>query len=287
MKKFMTGLGLAAVTALLVACGGGGSGGAATTTTPTSAAMVSGKFIDATTGGLGYKCGTATTLSGTTDAGGVYTCPADGSVTFVVGGVVLGSVSTPLAVVTPLDIVGAGASPTHPQVINLVRFLMSISSTDPTTGKITIDPAVVTAATGKSIDFAKDSSAALEALITAVKPGGKLYSAAEATSHMSKSLGGLFAGTYTGTFAGTLKGTWTIAISASGVITSGSYTNSVGEKGAVTGSISTTVGANSTYAYTGNADDAVWKGTLNVQTGKFSGTWTLDGIPATPGSQHA
>lgn len=47
MKKFMTGLGLAAVAAVLVACGGGGSGSAATTT-PVTTAMVSGKFVDAT-----------------------------------------------------------------------------------------------------------------------------------------------------------------------------------------------------------------------------------------------
>ena len=239
--------------------------------------MVSGKFVDATTGGLGYKCGAATALSGTTDAGGVYTCPAGESVTFSVGGVVLGSVSSPLAVVTPLDLVGTGASPTHPQVRNIVRFLMSISSSDPTTGKITIDPTVVSATGAKSIDFAKVSDADLDALINAVKPASaKLFTRAEAESHMSRSLGGLFAGTYTGSFTGTLKGTWTVAISASGIITSGSYTNTLGEKGTVTGTISTTVGANSTYAYTGNADAAVWKGTLNVQTGKFSGTWTLD-----------
>ncbi len=278
MKKFMTGLGLAAATALLVACGGGGSGGATTTaTTTTSAAMVSGKFVDATTGGLGYKCGSSTTLSGTTDAGGVYTCPAGEAVTFSVGGIVIGSVSSPQAVVTPLDLVGVGASPTNPQVIKIVRFLMSVSSSDPATGKITIDPAVATAAAAKSMDFAKGSDADLDALITAVKPGAKLFTGAEATAHLRSSVGGLFAGTYKGTFDGAMKGTFTLAISTSGVITSGSYTDSDGDTGSVTGVVSTTIGTGGTFAYTGNADAAVWVGTLNVQTGKLSGTWTLSG----------
>lgn len=276
MKKFMTGLGLAAVAAVLVACGGGGSGSAATTT-PVTTAMVSGKFVDATTGGLGYKCGSATALSGTTDASGVYTCPAGEAVTFSVGGIVIGKVSSPLAVVSPLDLVGVGSSPTHPQVIKIVRFLMSISSSDPTTGKITIDPAIATAAAAKAVDFAKDSDAAIDALITAVKPGAKLFTGAEATTHLRSSVNGLFAGKYSGTFVGTMKGTWTFTIGTGGSITSGSYTTSAGDTGTVTGTISTTVGAGSTYAYTGNADAAVWVGTLNVQTGKFSGSWTLNG----------
>ena len=277
MKKIMTGLGLAAITALLVACGGGGSGGAATTATPTASAMVSGKFVDATTGGLGYKCGSATTLSGTTDANGVFTCPAGEAVQFSVGGIVIGSVNAAQAVVTPLDLVGVGASPANPQVIKIVRFLMSVSSSDPTTGKITIDPALATAAAAKSMDFAKGSDADLDALITSVKPGAKLYTGAEATAHLRSSVGGLFAGTYKGTFDGAMKGTFTLTISASGVITSGSYTDSDGDTGSVTGVVSTTIGTGGTYAYTGNADAAVWVGALNVQTGKLSGTWTLSG----------
>ena len=277
MKKYMMGLGLAAITALLVACGGGGSGGAATTATPTASAMVSGKFVDATTGGLGYKCGSATTLSGTTDANGVFTCPAGEAVQFSVGGIVIGSVNAAQAVVTPLDLVGVGASPANPQVIKIVRFLMSVSSSDPTTGKITIDPALATAAAAKSMDFAKGSDADLDALITAVKPGAKLYTGAEATAHLRNSVGGLFAGTYKGTFDGAMKGTFTLTISASGVITSGSYTDSDGDTGSVTGVVSTTIGTGGTYAYTGNADAAVWVGALNVQTGKLSGTWTLSG----------
>lgn len=262
-------LGLAAAaTALLVACGGGGSG------TTAAAANVTGKFVDAATKGLGYKCGAGNSVTGTTDATGSYTCPAGQPVTFSVGGIDIGTVSTPLAVVTPLELVGDGASPAHAQVVKIVRFLMSVSSTDPATGTITIDPAVATAAAAKKIDFSKDADSAIDALIAAVKPGAKIFSAAEATAHLSGSVKALFAGAYKGTFSGSLSGTWSLTIDKNATITNGIYTSG-GNSGTVTGSVGTTIGTGSTYAYTGNADGAVWTGTLNTQTGKFSGIWRL------------
>ena len=149
-----------ATTLGLWGCGGGTDVGTTTSATATPAGNVTGIFVDATVAGLSYKCAGSTAVSGTTNSAGQYTCPAGQPVGFYVGDILIGKVSSPQAVVTPLDLVGSGATPSNPTVANMVRFLMSISSSDPTTGKLTIDPAVVAAAAGKAIDFATVGAAA-------------------------------------------------------------------------------------------------------------------------------
>jgi hypothetical protein len=258
----------ALMSALLGGCGGGGAAPAATP----AVVNVSGKFVDATVVGLSYKCDGAAAVSGTTNSTGVFTCPQGKPVAFYVGDILIGTVSAPLSVVTPLDLVGAGATPAHTTVSNIVRFLMSISSTNPTTGVLTIDPAVTTAAAGKSVDFAANTATALDALIAIVKPGATVYTNAQAATHVTGSLGGLFAGNYSGTFSGGGTGTWSVSISATGVV-SGTATDDSGSA-AVSGSIATTLSTGSTYGFVGTAGGAGWVGTLNVSTKAFAGNWT-------------
>lgn len=268
----------------LAGCGGGDSAA-----TGGSGSTVTGQFVDATVVGLGYKCGTSSTLSGNTDANGQFTCKSGEAVAFYVGGILLGSVPSAQALVTPLDLVGAGATPGNTTVNNIVRFLMSISSTPATGGTLTIDPAVVTAATGKTIDFTKVLAADLDTLINAIKPAGAtVATTADATAHMSNSLNALFAGAYSGNFSGSFSGTWNITIDAKGVV-SGTATDSTGGTGVVTGSMATTMGTGSTYAFSGTGGGTPWVGTLNLNTRQFSGTWddgagakgTFTGVTAT------
>jgi len=269
LKKACTsGITLAAVAALtLSACGGGDSSIAAGSVT------VTGKFVDATVVGLGYKCGTATALTGTTTANGEFTCKTGEAVAFYVGGIKLGSVASAQAVVTPLDLVGAGASPADSTVNNIVRFLMSISSTAASTGTLTIDPAVVTAAAAKTVDFTKIIAADLDTVINAVKPAtATVATVQQATDHMSSSVFGLFSGPYSGSFAGSFSGTWSITIDAKGAVT-GTATDSTGGVGQVVGTMATTMGTGSTYAFSGTGGGTPWTGSLNVVTKKFSGTW--------------
>jgi len=267
-KTRATGLALATAAALtLVGCGGSDS------TTAAGVSVVTGQFVDATVVGLGYKCGTSTALSGTTNASGQFTCASGEAVAFYVGGIKLGSVSAAQAVVTPLDLVGAGATPSDPTVNNIVRFLMSISSTPAANGTITIDPAVVTAAAGKTVDFTKVLGADLDVVINAVKPAGAILATpADATTHMSDSMFGLFAGSFSGSFSGSFGGTWSITIDSKGGVT-GTATDSSGGVGQVSGTMATTMGTGSTYAFSGTGGGTPWMGVLNVNTKQFSGTW--------------
>jgi hypothetical protein len=272
---------------MLFGCGGGGGGS-------TSSTSFTGKFIDAAVSGLSYRCGSSTTTSGTTTATGEYTCSTGQAVAFYVGDILIGSVGSATAVITPMDLVGGNAGPSTPAVMNIVRFLMSISSTDPTTGTLTIDPAVRTAAAGQTADFSTGGTT-LDSLITAVRPGARVYTTTEATTHVTASVRGLFAGTYTGTYAGGSSGNWSLTIASDGSVSGTS------DAGSVTGTMATTLstGATSTYGFTGSAGGVPWTGTLNVSTKVFSGTWndgagntgtftgTTSTTPAAPGTTPA
>lgn len=268
-----------AIMGLVSGCGGGDDGpgvaaapSAGAVTAAPSATAVTGKFVDATVVGLGYKCGTATALTGSTDAKGEFTCKSDESVSFYVGGIKLGTVASAQAVVTPLDLAGAGATPGNTTVNNIVRFLMSISSTAASSGVLTIDPAVAAAASTRSIDFTSVLAADLESAIKAIKPGSTIATVQQARDHMAGSIFGLFAGAYAGSFSGTASGNWNITIDGTGKV-SGTATDTTGATFAVTGSMATTLGTGSSYSFSGSGGGTPWTGTLNMNSRSFSGTW--------------
>jgi hypothetical protein len=159
----------------------------------------------------------------------------------------------------------------NPTVTNIVRFLMSISSTLPDSGKLTIDKTVfdAIAAKAQTIDFAS-ATTTLNDLITSVIPAnGKVYDPIEATAHLEKSVNALFAGDYSGSFSGSASGAWSITIDSAGLVTTGTATDS----GAITGHMTATTGTGSSYAFAGESGGIPWQGTLNLVTKQFSGTW--------------
>jgi hypothetical protein len=258
------GVALVTITTFVLAGCGGGGGASSGGSTP---ANITGRFVDATVVGIAYKCGTSTAVAGLTNANGEYTCPSGQAVAFYVGDILIGQVSSPLAVITPLDMVGAGATPSNTTVANIVRFLMSISSTDPATGTITIDPAVMTAAAGQTADFTAASSTVLDTLIPTLKPGATIYTSAQATAHVSASINGLFAGNYAGTYSGSYSGNWTVTIAADGTV------SGLADGATVSGTMATTLSTGSTYGFSGTAGGTPWVGTLNISSKVFSGTW--------------
>jgi hypothetical protein len=205
----------------------------------------------------------------------MFTCNTDDKVAFYVGNLLLGSVNKIQALVTPLDLVSTSSAvgTNNPTVTNIVRFLMSISSTLPDSGKLTIDKTVfdAIAAKAQTIDFAS-ATTTLGDLIAAVKSGATIYTDAQAKAHLEKSVNALFAGDYSGSFGGSASGTWSITISATGVVT-GTATDS----GAITGNMIASSGTASNYAFTGTSGDVTWTGTLNLLTKQFSGTWNGGG----------
>ena len=282
-KTKIGGVALAAAAALALTGCGGGSG-----TSTASSSTVTGQFVDAPVAGLSYKCGTSTTV-GTTDANGYYTCKTGESVGFYVGDILLGLVASAQTVVTPLDLVGLGAKPTDLAVSNIVRFLLSISTTDGA-GNLVIDTNAGANARGQTVNFKTIAPSALDTMISAVKPGAMPRTQTEAENHMRDSIYKLFAKNYAGTYGGSSSGTWSLSISATNGSVTGEYIDPVNGSGAISGQMSTDMSVSSTYGFTGTAGSATWNGTLNVSTGVFSGTWdagTFTGKVATPAAPSA
>ena len=164
---------------LLNACGGGG--GNSTTET-----VSTGVFIDSPVEGLQYE---TATQSGTTNSLGEFDYLPGETITFSIGGILLGS-TTAGPVVTPLSLVPGATSATNPVVTNIVRLLLSLDSDgDPDNG-ITISSDVTTAANDLAVDFGVADLSVDEGITSLLNnlPTITLVSEATAQTHFNQTL---------------------------------------------------------------------------------------------------
>jgi len=106
---------------LLSACGGGGDSGVTSSSSGLGAVMT-GTFVDSPVEGLEYQ---TETMAGITDIDGTFDYHEGETITFYFGGTILGE--TPVKpFLTPIDLVPGAIDETNPEVINIVRFLMTL-----------------------------------------------------------------------------------------------------------------------------------------------------------------
>jgi hypothetical protein len=245
-----------------------------------STKTVSGVFADAPVDGLSYSCGKSTTA--VTKGGGGFTCPANSTVTFTVGGVTICSAPAQ-AFMTPVSCAQANGNPTAdastPSVVATAQFMISIGTPTGTTpgtlSTLTITSAELTAASGLSLDFTTATQTDLQTAVSTVNPGQTLASPSTATTELTGTIAANVAGSYSGSYNGNATGTWTVTIDSSGNVT-GTFNDSVNGAGTISGALvyGTT--------FSGSAGNAAWTGTVDTSkaptTGKgpylFSGTWT-------------
>lgn len=167
MKKIIHSIApISILTLLSLACGGGGGGSSSGGSGSTDAQT--GVFQDREVAGVTY---TATTHSGTTDAGGNFQYAAGETVTFTIGDVELGR-SEGADVLTPIELVDGATASTNASVQNILVFLQSLDDDgDPENG-ISIEADVRTSFEGKSLDF-KQSATAFSNELDAKLPAGK------------------------------------------------------------------------------------------------------------------
>ena len=166
----------------LTACGGGGD----STTTTATETVSTGAFIDSAVEGLQYE---TATRSGTTNSLGEYDYLAGETVTFSIGGIVLGSAIAG-SVVTPLSLVPDATNATNPMVTNIVRLLLSLDSDgDPDNG-IFISSEVTTAANDLAVDFSVADLSADDGIISLLNnlPTLRLVSESVAQNHFNLTL---------------------------------------------------------------------------------------------------
>lgn len=248
-----------------MACGGGGGGG-------DDGGTQTGVFVDAVVGGIQYE---TDTHSGTTNANGEFSYEDGETVTFTIGGIVVGTVNGQ-AIVTPVDLVEGATDETNTAVTNIVRLLLTLDEDgDPSNG-ITISQDTLDALedTGQGIDFAAaDFDTEVGDVLFAslgIDPAD-LVDAATAQAHLQATLLELLSGAWSGTYDGDDTGTWQITVATDGDINGTWESDEVGgDSGAVTG----TMNSSGTSALTaqGTAGDSDWQGTFTNQ-GTASGTW--------------
>jgi hypothetical protein len=151
--------------------------------------IATGVFIDSTVEGLNYQ---TKTHSGITNSRGEYRYEPGETVTFSVGGIVLGSAPA-TGVVTPLSLVPAAIDETDQKVTNIVRLLLTIDSDGNPDNGITISREVAAAAANLVVDFSVvdlSTDAGIISLLGMV-PSRTLADESTAQSHFGETLAAL------------------------------------------------------------------------------------------------
>ena len=142
-------------------------------------------FLDSAVSSVDYV---TASQSGTTNDLGQYSYVESETVTFSIGGITLGSTLAG-AVVTPVTLVDGATDSTHPQVVNIVRLLMSLDDDGNPDNGIRINDATRVAAADKSIDFGSaDFDALAQTLIDTLNPGVTLVAVIPAQDHFNATL---------------------------------------------------------------------------------------------------
>lgn len=188
-RRLGRGLSVLCLSSLAAACGGGGGSNDEGEGDPDPVAKT-GVLSDAEVAGVTFQS-QPSGLTGTTNAAGEFSYAEGDTVSFRVGGIVIGSVAGQ-AVVTPTTLANAITSlpdgvNAEDVALNLAIFLQSFDTDGNPDNGITIAPAVATAAAGKSVNFVQASSQfpadpGLTALATAT--GNTLVTAEEAQEHL-------------------------------------------------------------------------------------------------------
>ena len=253
----------------LVTCGGSGGG-------DDDDEFKTGVFRDTAVGGLSYVSGGT---SGETSSDGGFIYENGKSVTFSIGGVVIGT-STGRGVITPVDLV-SGASSSTTAVLNIVRFLLMLDSNGNSTGGINISSEVRAAAENWSqVDFnAADFMTEVASIIADASAADNfthtLPDATTAQAHLESTLLCTRAGGYRGRYRGDDTGPFGVLVDAnSGLLSGFAYSEGDDELLTLTGSNSISLDQNANFISGDVNTGATFTGQFDGPD-DLSGTWAL------------
>lgn len=244
-------------------------------------------LVDAPVQGISYTSGNTTA---TTGADGSFTYEVGNTVTFMLGDIVLGTVtpsSSTTAIITPVELVTGAVDTTNTTAQQVAVLLQTLDSDSNPANGIQIDVATVQAATGQLVDFTNPAS--VNAVLNAIAPGVTIVSEAQATINMNSARQAASAGYYTGNWSGTcvlasgneaVHGTWTGDFSASGVVSATGIELTPAAAGlngfptfAISGSRTPAGIFGATSPGTTGAMATTWSGVATLD-GTVSGTWS-------------
>jgi hypothetical protein len=137
-----------------------------------------GTFVDSAAEGITFK---TETRSGETDSHGRFTYEPGETVTFSIGGIILGT-TTGKSVITPVDLVPGAQDESDPAVTNITRFLITLDEDDNPVNGITISTQLRAALADISVDFKQQDSSLFAqdtAMLEVISIVNNLYSTAE------------------------------------------------------------------------------------------------------------
>jgi hypothetical protein len=180
----------------LIACGDSSSNNSndGMPGTPADPQTKQGVFLDSAVEGLSYSSGA---LTGFTDAAGTFEYEDGQSVTFSVGGVVIGT-AIGADTITPLELISAASDSSNSTVINIARFLQTLDDDANPDNGITILESVRDLAADQTVNFeqavttfADDGNVqtVISTLTTVTNAGARLLiTAAAAQAHLNATL---------------------------------------------------------------------------------------------------
>jgi hypothetical protein len=136
----------------LTVCGFVGCSGGNSSSTNQSAILKRGVFLDSAVDGLQYK--TATQFD-VTNANGEFKYIEGESIEFFIGDIILGQTMAKVKM-TPVDLIPSATDETHPTVINISRFLLTLDEDDDPDNGILIPKSIRDEFQGKIVDFDLD-----------------------------------------------------------------------------------------------------------------------------------
>jgi hypothetical protein len=181
---------------MLAGCGGGGGNDLPyippPEAPPEAAVAYNGKFVDGAVAGVSFVCGT---VSGITDINGIFgTCPAESTVTFSIGDLILGSSSaTGDGIFFVTDIVGVSRDAIdNEDVLKIAVLLQSLDTDgDPSNGiDVPAEAAALLPAgdiTERSIEEVEDGTAAVVAELKVIYPEMVVVTVEEAEANLAES----------------------------------------------------------------------------------------------------
>lgn len=245
----------------LVSCGGESSN------IPTTK---QGVFLDSAVSGLTY---TSPSYSGITDANGTYDYKTGETITFSIGGIIIGS-AIGATTLTPVSLVPTAINETHPSVVNITRFLLSLDEDNDPNNGIDISQATRDDAAALSIDFSPsitdfEIDSDLVTALNILTSSSVLVTSAFAQEHLRSTILNAYAGTYNGAYTGDDSGNWQVTVNSDGSL-SGNGISAFGGNFGISGSFNSS--GEATLTQGGTTSGATFSGTVDFD-GSLSGLW--------------
>ncbi len=146
-----------------------------------------GVFVDSPVEGLRYVSGT---ISGKTTSGGLFSYQVGSSIKFYVGDLLIGE-ALPTAMISPIDLVPGATDAHHPKVVKIVKFLLTVNSSNDVERSMLIDLDKHSALVGVNKDLRDDTTdlqALRTTLQTALKTTFAFCNSTTARLHLKSSL---------------------------------------------------------------------------------------------------